>query len=186
MRKERWEGPSCPRHLSSTELLPGQMGDGNGKPIYWGRSNRLRWKEDDVQRTKSSNREDPNTQEDTAMGLRKFPLPGPESDRNTTVHLSPDLAFLCYLVLHPTITAQQCQGQRKGERHILTGTVTGNWNGVRKKCFPIEILRFWKALSGPKATVNGSTLPTLLFNFLGQKYTPAGSNKWSNFSSQVI
>lgn len=58
--------------------------------------------------------------------------------------------------------------------------------GVRKKCFPIEVLRFGKALSRPKATVNGSTLPTLLFNFLGQIYTPVGSSGWTNFSSQVI
>lgn len=60
------------------------------------------------------------------MGLKKFPLPGPESDRNTTMPLSPDLTFLSYLGIRPTITAQQSQGQRKGEMYILTVRGTGN------------------------------------------------------------
>lgn len=61
------------------------------------------------------------------IGLRKFPLPSPESDRNTTMPLGPDVAFLWYLGIYPTITAQQSQiGQRKGEMYILTVRGTGN------------------------------------------------------------
>lgn len=106
---------------------PQATGNRNGEPTYRGRNNRRRRWKDSVERINSNNRKDPSTQEDTIMGLRGLPLPGPgQSDKNTILHLSLDWAFFYYVVLHPIIIAQQGQGQRREEMYVLTGRVTGN------------------------------------------------------------
>lgn len=60
------------------------MGNGepNGEPTCQQRSNRLRGKEDGVERTKSNNTEDADTQEDIVMGFSQ--LPGPHN--RDTIH----------------------------------------------------------------------------------------------------